>query len=407
MYDYSRGSVRQYTNKKGKPWQGIIRYKDDTGKWCTLTKLFDSKTITNKTQAQKALDVWRRELESKEIETDQKRQSSIYVADYVDEYINNYEAVQAVEPSTIKGYRTTALYIREYFSVVPLGELTAKNVQDFETALVKRGLSSSTVGKCHRLLKQVLKYAVSTDALIKNPVDAVKPPKRKSTEPNALDAESRRKVAEYIATHEASTTVTGIALALYAGLHAAECCGLKWVDVDLQNAQIRVSESIGIAEGGMYTKSPKNETRRRTIDIPPQLLEVLERRHQIMRDQAVNAGLHLKPNMYVLSYDLDHYLNPSNLSKSWKAVSEVLGVCGTRAQAVRFHDLRHTFATVAIAEGIDVKTVSSMMGHANAAMTLNIYASSDPDAKKAAAEKIGKAYEKQAQVIQFKRVSNE
>lgn len=126
-----------------------------------------------------------------------------------------------------------------------------------------------------------------------------------------------------------------------------------------------------------------------------------------MQEQVASLQIPLDPKMYVLSYDLEHYLNPNNLSKAWKTTAESLGVRGTRAQSVRFHDLRHTFATVAIAEGVDVKTVSSMMGHANAAMTLNIYASSDPDAKKAAAAKIAKAYERKSEVIPFRHTANE
>ncbi|MBR2835255.1 MAG: site-specific integrase [Coriobacteriales bacterium] len=406
MYDYSLGSVSQLTDKKNKPWRGWIRYKDETGKWKTITKVFDYHTVKNQTDAEKEVAKWRAELMVAQ-EQEHTQQSSICVADYVDSYIDNLEAMQSVEPSTITGYRGSAKYIREYLSKIKLKELAPRQVQDFETALVKRGLSSSTVGKAHRLLKQVCKHAVVIDDLVKNPVDAVKPPKRKNTEPNALDAQSRVKVAEYIDTHEATPQLTAIALALYAGLHAAECAGLKWVDVDLDAAQIRVTESIGMASGGTYTKEPKNETRRRTIDIPEQLVNVLRRRRELMQSEAASIGARLTPNTYVLSYDLEHYINPNNLSKAWKVIGETLGVCGTRNKIVRFHDLRHTFATVAIAAGIDVKTVSSMMGHANASMTLNIYASSDPDAKKAAAAKIGDVYKKQADVIPFKRASNE
>ena len=79
---------------------------------------------------------------------------------------------------------------------------------------------------------------------------------------------------------------------------------------------------------------------------------------------------------------------PHTLSKGWKSIADSMGLVGTQGRRPTFHDLRHTFATYAISEGIDVKTVSSILGHSSAAMTLNIYASADPSSKRAAVETI-------------------
>ena len=126
-----------------------------------------------------------------------------------------------------------------------------------------------------------------------------------------------------------------------------------------------------------------------------------------MSENAASMGLSLKPGMYVLSENLEDFYSPNRLSKNWRVDAENLGVKGTQEQKVTFHDLRHTFATVAVKEHIDIKTVASMMGHASAKMTLDVYASDDEQAKKQAADTITKAYEKHAQVIQFKRAGNE
>lgn len=87
---------------------------------------------------------------------------------------------------------------------------------------------------------------------------------------------------------------------------------------------------------------------------------------------------------YVLG-DLDGYLSPDTLSKGWSAIAKAVGVKGTEGRIPTFHDLRHTWATRYLAEGGDVKTASSVLGHANAAITLNTYASADPDAKRRSA----------------------
>ena len=394
MTTYTRGFVRQYNNRPGKPWQGVLKYYDQEAcKWHQVTKIFDATQVKTKTQAQKALDNWRYELEHQE-ELKEQDHSHEYVKEYVDIYINMREDEHSVEPSTIDDYRGSAKYIDKYLPDVQMCDLTSAHVRTMETKMTAQGLSASTVGKTHRLLKMVCKYAVNNGDIVRNPVDAVKPPKRKAVEPNALDAESRAKVARYITTHDPTPTVVGIALALFAGLHSAECCGLKWVDVDIDRAQIRVTENIGYSGGTTYAKEPKTETRRRTIDIPSQLVDVLFRRRDYLENVCDRIDIDLQPNSYVLSNDLKGWYSPNMLSKNWRAVAEILGVKGTRNPVVKFHDLRHTFATVAISEGIDIKTVSSMMGHASAKMTLDIYASSDPDAKRQAAAKMGDIYDR-------------
>lgn len=387
----SRGTVRNYPNRPGKPWQGVVKvWDEDSQKWRQATKVL--KDARNKTEALKALDAWKRDLEAELSKDKAESAGGMTVADYLDEYIASLESVQAVEPSTIQGYKSSAKYIRGAFGNTTLDNLTASQVQALEADMIGRGLSSSTVGKAHRLLKMVLKHAVITKAITWNPCEAVKPPKRKSTEPNALDPDSRAKVARFIAEADPTPTATGIALALFAGLHSAECCGLKWKDVDLEGGTVRVSESIGYAEGGTYTKQPKNESRRRTIPITSQLKSILTKRRKYMAQQCEKAGLKLEPSMYVLSHDLSGYYHPQLLSKGWHAVAGLIGVKGTIRDDVRFHDLRHSYATALVAEGVDVKTVSSLMGHASAKMTLDVYASSDPNAKREAVKSLERLY---------------
>jgi integrase len=92
--------------------------------------------------------------------------------------------------------------------------------------------------------------------------------------------------------------------------------------------------------------------------------------------------------LYVLGGVDGSSMSPAMVLKGWRTLSDSMGLVGTQGKRPTFHDLRHTFATYAIAEGVDVKTVSSILGHSNAAMTLNIYASADPNSKRAAAATI-------------------
>ena len=119
----------------------------------------------------------------------------------------------------------------------------------------------------------------------------------------------------------------------------------------------------------------------------------------------MEAGLPFSNDLYVLGKVDGSNLAPHALWEAWKVIAASLGLVGTQGKAPTFHDLRHTFATAAISEGVDVKSVSSILGHPNAAMTLNIYASADPDAKRRAAETVSEAMERKpegAQIIRLK-----
>ena len=97
--------------------------------------------------------------------------------------------------------------------------------------------------------------------------------------------------------------------------------------------------------------------------------------------------------LYVIGGADGSFMQPHYLSNRWRRTADALELVGTEGKRPTFHDLRHTFATAAIAHGVDVKSVSSMMGHANAAMTMNTYASADPDAKRRASDAVARAIE--------------
>lgn len=105
----------------------------------------------------------------------------------------------------------------------------------------------------------------------------------------------------------------------------------------------------------------------------------------------MDAGVGMTPDLFVLGRIDGTYMNPHTLWREWKAIAKSLGLVGTEGKTPVFHDLRHTFATVAIKSGADVKSVSSILGHANTAMTLNIYASEDPEAKRRTMERATQA----------------
>lgn len=435
MREYTQGSVSKRGRKDRLVWRGNLRFREGAGEpWRQLNKVLETEdgepiraypdkpdgTPDNRGRAtaEAALRRWRAALvdqdalEAMEAERERlealERARRVSVADYVDRYIDSREAMASLEASTVKDYRNSAKLIRAEFAGTAIQELTRAEVEAFEVKLLRgerlagdrdggtRGpLSAATVGKVHRLLKMVCGHAKDIGGTIaRNPVEGVKPPQRKKADKNALDAESRARLVEYIRDHEPTPRVAGAALALYAGLGPGEACGLRWRNVDLDRREIRIDEAIGTGKGGAYAKTPKVESRRRTIPIPSRLVEVLERRRAAYVADCTRAGVPLAGSMYVLGDPTGRHYSPTLLSKGWSALASDEGYHGTKGPRVAFYDLRHTYATVLIASKADVGATAALMGHSSPFMTLDVYASADPEAMRSAADTMDAAYGK-------------
>lgn len=374
---YSSGRVeRRKAPHKG--WRAILDYTGPDGRRRRKTKTLDART---KTEANRMMNAWWAEMEADaEAAPDPEpapadAAATTTVGEWVDSRIDEMESTGAITPTTVVGYRSSAQYISPIADRT-LAELTRADVADWVASMTASGKSSSTVGKAFRLLKQCMTVAVNDELIVRNPCNGVRPPKREKVKPgiNALDSAERDRVKDLLASMEPDAMVVGASIALYTGLRRGEVCGLRWKDVDLDRSVLWVRRSIAVADGATYVKEPKTG-HERDVAMPATLVGLLRSWRRDPR-----AG-----DVYVVGSG-DRWASPSVLGREWSTVAKLHGIRGIEGRHCTFHDLRHTWATAAVAAGIDIKTVSSNLGHANAAMTLNIYASADPEAKRRAAE---------------------
>lgn len=344
-----------FLRKNGRKWTAVLKYRDGE-KVRQKTKALSART---RSDAMRQLEAFRAEFEC--------AGPSCSVAEYARAYVEGLD----VEPSTRSNYTYTLLHIDELD--MPLMNLSPPAASGWESRLLASGLSPSTVGKAHRLLKQALSHAVDVGDIQSNPMDRVKPPKRPRAIPNALDSSGRDRLLSLLEDMAPSPFRTAVLLAICTGMRRGEICALRWSDVDLDSMEIHVRRSIGLGAAGAYEKPPKTQSGMRTIPIPDMLLQALRTPHS---------------GPYVLG---DRPYSPGRLTKEWQSFARAFGIYGTEGPCT-FHDLRHTYATVAIANGADVRSVSSILGHSSAAMTLDVYASPDAEAKRRTASLVDSAW---------------
>ena len=267
----------------------------------------------------------------------------------------------------------------------------------------------------HTLLKNVFQKAVDYDLIPKNPCHFVTAPKREEPKRRSLSQEEgirlleaidKTEMEEYEAMGEKEerreqreergyardrnalrgihrvSNIIAVRIGLATGMRRGEICALRWSDLN-DDCTINVSHAFGLKEGGYYLKEPKTHSSARTIPLTKRTFEVLRAMHKDSTRILEGMGVRSADPFILGTQEPDSRpYNPSLLGKEYAAFCKMNGFNCT------FHDLRHTFATMMIAAGTDVRTVASYLGHSSVSMTLNIYADVDPDAKLNAVEKI-------------------
>lgn len=320
--------------------------------------------------------------------------SDMTVSQFMQAFLEYKISSKTIESSTIRGYRGEIKMMCKYIGAVRLCDLTIPIVNEWMATMAQDGYAPKSVGKCFRLLKQALNYAIAQDLLTKNPCNFCKPPKRVKTSINALSREDRSRMLDLARQALPNALAVAIELMLTTGMRRGEICALRWGDFDEERRKLTVSHALGNGEGGFYLKEPK-AGEARTLPLTAHTYHLLKDMKDDVRWMCGKLKVKLA-NTYILGTleSESRPYNPTQLGKDFAAFCKMNGFDCT------LHDLRHTFATFMIAEGADVRTVSGYLGHANPSMTLDIYADVDPEAKERAVKYIEGAFDDAMSVFQ-------
>ena len=303
--------------------------------------------------------------------------------DWLIEWLINY-----IKPATKeKTYNRYAEMVNQH--LIPnignyeLRELTPLIVQRYITELLQHGnlkngkaLAANSVNAIITVIQGSMATAHLLGFTDKYEMDKLKRPKTQE-KPIECFTPAEQKLIEQAAMNDKREKMKGIVLCLYTGLRIGELLALEWSDIDLKRGELTVSKTChdGKNKNGIFcriTDTPKTTNSRRVIPLPKQLIPILREMKKYSNSQFVISGS--KEVLSVRSYQ-----------RSFELLQKKLGI-----PRRGFHALRHTFATRAIECGMDIKSLSEILGHKNPMVTLNRYVHSLMDHKKSMMDKLGK-----------------
>ena len=290
-----------------------------------------------------------------------------------------------IRTSTQSGYEDRIrLHIKPELGEIPLNRLTQNDLQQFyarlknsgrktRTECYGEGLSDRMVRMCHATCRSALQRAVQDGLIRTNPAEGCKLPPKKAREMQVL---ARDELQRFLIQAQAEGYYELFLLDLATGLRRGELLALQWDDLDFETGVLTISKQVSLVRGKIVMSVPKTKSSIRKLVLPPAVVQVL---------REYREGVHSRW-MFQSPVLEDMPLNPGSVYDRLQLILE-----HANCKQVRFHDLRHTFATLALQNGMDVKTLSAMLGHVSAATTLDIYTHITGDMQRAAAASIDRS----------------
>ena len=303
---------------------------------------------------------------------------------FLQRYLDDYISTQ-IRATTLEAYQQRGKHLIDGLGHIPVSELREEHIHKYYREKSKT-LSPGTLIKHHNLLRSALSQGVIWRTLTRNVAEAVKPPKVSRKEMRALtgpEVHRMLEACEDTAWHSIFHTLT------WTGLRRSELLGLRWKDVDLILASLRVVQSVQrLNTGEFIVQEPKTASGRRTIALSPASCLVLREHREKQEADATLLGRQLAEDDLVFSHPDGSPRDPSTLTLAFRRLTRRIGLDG-----VRLHDLRHTMASLYLEQGVNPKTVAERLGHASVTITLDLYSHCLPGVQEAAAVQFDTAME--------------
>ncbi len=325
-------------------------------------------------------DLWRkvRELQGRADRGILPAPERLTVGEYLERWLRDVVR-HRVRPRTLASYSYLAeRHITPALGPVRLQALQPAQVEGLYSDLTDRGLAPWTVRHVHNVLRGMLGHALEGGYVGRNVATIARPPRLRVQEMQVLTPAD---VKLLIDAAPDTRWKALLAIAIGTGARQSELLALRWADVDLDKATVRIARQLG--RDGLYNE-PKSSAARRTVDLPAPVVSSLRAHRAAQLELRLLMGPQWQDGDLIFCTHEGRPLQHSNCLRDFKRVLRTAGL-----PAIRFHDLRHTSATLSLLAGVPVKVVAERLGHANVGLTLQTYSHVLPSMGRDAADRLG------------------
>lgn len=356
--------MKGYFRKRGSKWSFTIDIgKDAEGKRRQKT----ASGFRTKKEAQAACAELITKLENNEYVEPSKKTMGEYIAEFMELRVKHN-----VRESTFNNQKSIVnKHIIPYFAELKLCDLVPEHLERFYNIKLVEGLSPNYVRCMHAILSKALRTAAERGLIIKNIGALVTPPRAHDTE---IKTWTFDQVNHFLHTAKDRRLFIAYVLALYTGMRRGEILGLRWNDCDLENGKISVRQALYSVSGKLVFQEPKTKGSRRVITLPDFAVASLRKHRAKQNELKLQLGEGYDDHGLVVANNSGKPVNPSDLNVDFEYATKKAGL-----PRMRFHDLRHTHATLLLQLGENPKVVSERLGHSKIGITLDTYSHVLPD----------------------------
>lgn len=367
-----------------------INYKNETGKWASITRSTKLPVKGNKKRAQAMLDEFMKQFEMGNSSPDKAARDCLFT-EYLDMWLDFVK--QSVAAATFSGYRNCIKIIKQHFEPlkIRLTELKPIHIQEFYNKRLSEGVKASTVIHYHANIHKALKHAVKMELIPYNPADKVERPKKENFTGSFYSEEEVQKLFEAFEGDECELCVH---IAAFYGLRRSEVIGLKWDAVNFENKTITIEHKVteALNDDGKYElvieNKLKNQSSHRTMPLIPHIETLLieEKKKQERYRKICGKSYSTEFDGYICRKSTGELIKPNYFSDHFRWMISKHGL-----RKIRLHDLRHTCASLLLKNGVQMKQIQEWLGHSSFNTTANTYSHLDYSSKILSAETMEKA----------------
>ena len=371
-------------------YYAVINYKDNFNRYKQKWIATGLKERGNKKEAQKILDEelakFNIEQKNEDVVITPKVDNDIIFMDYVEKYVLSKE--KELSPNVFASYKNNLKVMRKFFgNKLKLKDVTFHHIEKFYDYLKNnRGNKNITVKHHAVILSPALRQAYRDDLIPKNPYEFLPHIKREKSVMKYYNKEELEKLFEY--TDKTALKLI-VRVAAYYGFRRSELIGLKWDAIDFDNKRISIKHKVLCVEGKLYLSDTlKTQASHRTLPLLPDIEKLLlERKQQIEHNKELFGKSYIhKYDEYVFVDDIGDLFNPDQVTDRFQHILKK-----NNLRYIRFHDLRHSCASLLVASKVPMKNVQEWLGHSNFNTTADVYSHLDYSSKYESANAIASA----------------